>query len=59
LQYLEITVDAQPNYAYLNLFCYLYSLWWVSYCFCLWFTEAVGYGDPVIAVMPFFHDIKW
>jgi len=26
--------------------------------FCLRITEPVGYGDPLIAVLPSFHDIK-
>jgi len=25
---------------------------------CIWFSDPVGYGDPIIAVLPSFHDIK-
>jgi len=26
---------------------------------CIWFSDPVGYGDPILAVLPSFHDIKW
>lgn len=54
-----------------HFFGLLWRVWWtvtsmvvINFLFltslcCLWFTEPVGYGDPLIAVLPSFHDIKW